>query len=53
MYCICLSSASALPATPSGLLEVTNITARLDAAVLTSDPEDIRQLGPNLRIHRV
>ena len=26
---------------------------RLDAAVLTSDPEDIRQLGPNLRIHRV
>ena len=26
---------------------------RLDAAVVTSDPEDIRQLGPGLRIHRV
>lgn len=26
---------------------------RLDAAVLTSDPEDIRQLGPRLRIHTV
>ena len=26
---------------------------RLDAAVLTSDPDDIRQLGPRLRIHSV
>lgn len=26
---------------------------RLDAAVLTSDPEDIRRLGPTLRIQRV
>ena len=26
---------------------------RLDAAVLTSDPDDIRQLAPTLRIHRV
>ena len=26
---------------------------RLDAAVVTSDPEDIRALGPRLRIHRV
>jgi len=26
---------------------------RLEAAVVTSDPEDIRQRGPGLRIHRV
>ena len=26
---------------------------RLDAAVVTSDPEDIRQLAPTLRIHAV
>ena len=26
---------------------------RRDAAVLTSDPEDIRRLVPRLRIHRV
>ena len=26
---------------------------RLDATVVTGDPEDIRRLGPDLRIHRV